>query len=308
MEDVVQVFTQHGLLAVFLGVFVEQIGAPTPAMPFLVLAGARGAGDGLFALQALAVSTAAALIADGCWFLAGRRFGRSVLSLLCRVSLSPDTCVRKSEASFVRRGAATVLLAKFLPGISLLAPPLAGALGMRLSLFLLLDLAGSLLWGLAGMTLGFVFRREVQAILVRLADLGGQALAVLVSAIALYVIARLWHRLQVARRLKAAPRIEVQELAQRIARGEPLVILDVRQRAAQPHPSATIPGALAVSFEQLEAITFPGLGSDGPIVTFCDCPNDVSAARAAMLLRKRGWQARVLRGGYDSWTRHGPPA
>ena len=301
MENLVHVFMQHGLLSLFLGVLVEQIGVPTPALPFFVLAGARAVGDGLFALQALAVGTAAALIADTCWFFAGRRFGRSVLSLLCRVSLSPDTCVRKSEASFVRRGAMTVLLAKFLPGISLLAPPLAGALGMRFSTFVALEVAGSLLWGLSGLALGFVFHREVQGVLTRLAQLGAQAAAVIVGALALYVLVRLWHRRQVARQLKAAPRIEVVELAQRIASGEPMVIFDLRQRAS-PDADTSIPGALAVSLDELNAIDLPALAAEHPIVTFCDCPNDASAARAAMLLRQRGWQARVLRGGYQSWA------
>jgi membrane protein DedA with SNARE-associated domain/rhodanese-related sulfurtransferase len=308
VQNLVDLFMQHGLLAVFLGVFIEQIGVPTPALPFFVLAGARAASDGPFALKALAVGTAAALIADACWYLAGRRFGRGVLSLLCRISLSPDTCVRKSEASFVRRGAATVLLAKFLPGISLLAPPLAGALGMRLPLFLILDLAGSLLWGASGVAAGFLFHREVQAVLARLADLGGQAAAVVIGAVSLYVMVRLWHRLKVARLLKAAPRMEVEELAQRIESGEPLVILDVRQKASQPAASESIPGALAVTLDQLDEITFPTIGAEHPIVTFCDCPNDASAARAAMLLRKRGWQARVLRGGYESWARNNPTA
>jgi membrane protein DedA with SNARE-associated domain/rhodanese-related sulfurtransferase len=308
VENLVNLFAEHGLLAVFLGVFIEQIGVPTPALPFFVLAGARAAGDGPFALKALVAGTAAALIADACWYFAGRRFGRGVLSLLCRISLSPDTCVRKSEASFVRRGAATVLLAKFLPGISLLAPPLAGALGMRLPLFLILDVAGSLLWGASGVALGFIFHREVQGVLVRLADLGGQAAAVLAGAVSLYVMFRLWRRLNVARLLKAAPRIEVQELAQRIESGEPLVILDVRQWASEPDASESIPGARPVTFDQLDVITFPATGADHPIVTFCDCPDDASAVRAAMLLRKRGWQARALRGGYQSWASQRPPA
>jgi membrane protein DedA with SNARE-associated domain/rhodanese-related sulfurtransferase len=308
VENLVHVFMQHGLLSVFLGVLIEQVGVPTPALPFFVLAGARAVGEGLFALQALMVGAAAALIADTCWYLAGRHFGRGVLSLLCRVSLSPDTCVRKSEASFARRGALTVLLAKFVPGVSLLAAPLAGALGMRLPLFLVLELAGSLLWGLSGLAIGFVFHRQVQGILTRLADLGALAAAVLAGALTLYVMLRLLHRMKVARLLKTAPRIDVAELAQRLERGEPLVILDLRQRAAPADDGASIPGARAVSFDQLATIDFPALAAEHSIVTFCDCPNDASAARAAMLLRQRGWQARVLRGGYESWARSRPLA
>jgi membrane protein DedA with SNARE-associated domain len=146
-------FSQHGLLALFFGVLVEQLGAPIPALPFLLLAGVAAADNGVFAVQALAVATLASMIADSVWFYAGRRFGHRVLALLCRISISPDTCVRQSELSFARRGIATLVVAKFVPGLSILTPPLAGAMGMRVSSFVIFNIAGTLLWagsGIAG--------------------------------------------------------------------------------------------------------------------------------------------------------------
>src|SRR5437763_14742535 len=122
MADIIHLFEAHGVLSVFFGVLVEQLGAPVPAVPFLLLAGAQTATDGLFALKALAAAGLASLIADSAWFLAGRRYGRSVLGLLCRVSISPGTCVQKSEISFARRGVLTILFAKFIPGVCTLTP------------------------------------------------------------------------------------------------------------------------------------------------------------------------------------------
>src|SRR5512133_521169 len=104
MADMSALFSEHGLLALWLGVFAEQVGAPIPAMPLLMLAGVASASDAVFAVKALAVATLASMLADLVWYYAGRRFGRRVLALLCRISISPDSCVRQSELSFARRG------------------------------------------------------------------------------------------------------------------------------------------------------------------------------------------------------------
>jgi len=132
--DIFSLFSQYGLSAVFFCVLTEQMGVPIPALPLLVLAGVTAAGNAVFAVESLAVATAASMLADSMWFYAGRRFGRKVLGLLCRISISPDTCVRQSELSFARRGEATLVIAKFIPGVSILTSPMAGALGMPLAM------------------------------------------------------------------------------------------------------------------------------------------------------------------------------
>lgn len=207
METVFALFARHGLLAVFAGVLVEQLGAPVPAVPFLLLAGAAAAADGVFAVKALAAAAVASMLADTLWFYAGRRFGRRVLSLLCRISLSPDSCVRQSELSFARRGIATLVIAKFVPGLSTLAPPLAGALGMRAGAFAVFNLAGTLLWAGSGIAGGLLFHGQIRHLLAALSELGNLALAVVAGLLALYVLGRAWRRWQLTRALARLPRV-----------------------------------------------------------------------------------------------------
>jgi membrane protein DedA with SNARE-associated domain/rhodanese-related sulfurtransferase len=305
MNDVIGLFEAHGVLAVFIGVFLEQLGAPIPAVPFLMMAGARGAIDGMLVVKALAAASVASLAADGVWFLGGRWYGRRVLGLLCRVSISPDTCVRKSEASFARRGALTLLFAKFIPGVSTLAPPLAGALGMTTSAFLLLDLAGTVLWAGAALAAGLLFNRQIDRLLESLEQLGSGALTVLVAAAALYVAWRLVRRIGIQRRLRLTPRISADELARMMQRGDRVLVLDVRAPAGQP--LAGIPGSVQVPLERSALQDAAGLATDSSVVTYCDCPHDASAARAAELLGEHGHPVRVLAGGVSAWVEAGHP-
>jgi membrane protein DedA with SNARE-associated domain len=195
VEHIIWFFESHGVLAVFLGVFIEQLGAPIPAVPFLLLAGAQGAGKPVLLWQALLAATTASILADVLWFYAGRRFGRSVLGVLCRVSASPDSCVRKTELSFTKRGALTIVFAKFIPGASTVARPLAGALGMGMRPFLLLNLAGTLLWVASSLAAGVLLRAEVSRAVHVLEGLGDAAMLVLASGLALYVGWRVSRRL-----------------------------------------------------------------------------------------------------------------
>jgi membrane protein DedA with SNARE-associated domain len=180
-------FAEHGLAAVFICVLLEQLGAPVPALPLLLLAGARAAAEEAFAWRALGLATAACMIADTSWYFAGRRYGRPVLSLLCRASLTPDSCIEKTELSFARRAFLTVLVSKFIPGVSTLAPPLAGAMRMSLGAFLLIDLAGALLWIGSALTLGWLLRDQLEQVTGLLMDLGTKALLGLVVLLAVYI-------------------------------------------------------------------------------------------------------------------------
>jgi len=191
MASITDLFEAYGLLTVFAGVLVEQLGAPIPALPFLLLAGAQSATDGLFALRAMLAATAASAIADTVWYCAGRRYGRSVLGLLCRVSISPGTCVQKSEASFSRRGVFTLLFAKFIPGVSALATPMAGALRMPFSTFVLVNLAGSALWVGSGLAAGLIFHQGVKQLMAALETLGAKAMIIVGAAVLLYVAWRI---------------------------------------------------------------------------------------------------------------------
>lgn len=192
--NIIGLFQAHGIVAVFVGALVEQLGAPVPAVPMLLLAGARSANDGLFALKALSAATAACAIADTLWFLAGRSHGHAVLRLLCRVSMSPGTCVQRSERSFQRRRVLTLLFAKFIPGVSTLTAPLAGALRMPLRTFVLLDVAGTLLWAGTALAAGLVFHDQVDGIVNGISELGSHAAPLFAVLLAMCVSWRLLHR------------------------------------------------------------------------------------------------------------------
>lgn len=293
------------LLAVFFGVLVEQLGAPLPALPFLLLAGVAAAGDGVFAVKALLAATLASTIADSLWFFAGRHYGRRVLALLCRISISPDSCVRQSEVSFARRGVATLVVAKFVPGLSTLAPPLAGALGMRAGAFMLFNLAGTALWAGGGIAGGLLFHDQIERLLERLSDLGGVALGAVATLLALYLALRAWRRWGRARALARLPRVQPAELADLIARGAALVIVDVRAAALHDAHGERIPGARHIELAGIAQASTDDWPETAEIVTYCACPNDVSALQAAQLLNQRGFRVRALAGGIDGWSAAG---
>ena len=295
----------RGAPMLFLVLFLKRMGVPVPALPFLLLAGAQGAGDGLYALEALLAATVATMVADAAWFLAGRHYGRAMLGLMCRISLSPETCIRRSEVGFARRGTATVLAAKFIPGVSGIAPPLAGALGMRAGNFLLLNLAGTVLWVGGTMALGMVFHRQVGDAVRWMQALGNAALPYAIAAFALYLLWLLVRRAMIHHGAAKVPRVEPAVLAAQLARGEPVVLVDVR--GAGGPLGERIPGAFQATVEDGLLHGLASLPVAAELVTYCDCPNDVSAARAAVKLARQGARVRVLDGGFPAWVAAGHP-
>lgn len=301
MDLLTDLFSHHGLVAVAAAVLLHQLGAPLPSTPLLLLLGAESATRDGFAFRAFAAITGAAMVANAVWFWAGRRLGRRVLNALCVVSISPDTCVRQNELSFARRGVLTLLIAKFVPGLSMLAPPLAGALGMPTGRFLSWNLLGSAAWAAAGLLAGRVFHAQIDALLRGLSQLGGAALVLCAAVVAAYLAWRLWHRARVRRELNHFERLEPADVAALQQQGCHVVFVDVRGGP----PASRIPGARHLDLGALGDAALVGWPVEAEFVTYCACPNDVSAARAAQWLKARGYQARVLRGGVDAWVRAG---
>ena len=301
MELITELFSSYGLVAVAAAVLLHQLGAPLPSTPLLLLLGAESASRDGFALRAVAAVTGAAMVANALWFWAGRRLGRRVLAALCRISISPDSCVRQNEVSFARRGVWTLLIAKFVPGLSMLAPPLAGALGMTAGRFLAWNLLGSALWAAAGLAVGRVFHAQIDGLLRELSRLGGVAIVLGVTVIAAYLGWRLWHRAVVRRELSRFERLDPSEVEALRRQGCQVVFVDVRGG-----PRGTrIPGARHLDLGELGQAALAGWPPEAEFVTYCACPNDVSAARAAQWLKAQGYQARVLRGGIDAWQQAG---
>ena len=305
MDLLTDLFTHHGLLAVALAVLLEQLGAPLPSTPVLLLAGVEAAMHEGFGWRAFAVATAAALVANGVWFWAGRRLGRRVLSTLCRISISPDSCVRQNEASFARRGVFTLVMAKFVPGLSILAPPLAGALGMSARRFIGWNLLGSALWAGAAVGAGWAFHAQIDALLRGLRQLGGAALALAGLALLAYIGWRLWRRSVVRRELEHFERLEPAEAAALPARPGDVVFVDVRAWSPEMPLGHRIPGAHHLDLGALDASALAGLPPGAELITYCACPNDASAVRAAVWLQRQGRRARVLHGGIEAWTSAG---
>ena len=242
MAEIVALLEKHGYAAVFAAVFIEQMGAPVPAFPVLLAAGAF-AGLGHYSFPgAFAAALAAAVLSDWIWYEAGRRRGQAALALLCRFSLEPDTCVAATTRSFERRGPATLLFAKFVPGLSTVAPPLAAISGMRLDRFLLFDAAGSALWSAAGLGAGFVFRAQLERVSLLLSQLGGWLVGLLAAGLALYIAWKLHRRRQHS--APAVQRISPAELHALMRSGEPVTIVDLRSRILAEKTGLRIPGAL----------------------------------------------------------------
>jgi membrane protein DedA with SNARE-associated domain/rhodanese-related sulfurtransferase len=298
------VASPFGLWLIFLNVLAEQLGLPVPTLPTLVVAGALAASGRLPAAGVFAVALLACLIGDSTWYLAGRAYGVSVMRLLCRISLTPDTCVRQTQSSFERFGPAALVIAKFIPGLSMIAPPLAGATHMRFLRFTAVSLLGSSLWVGAALLAGVLLRPQITRLLPRLAGIGGTVIVLIVVLLAAYIFWKWWERRRFYAALDMA-RISVQELYDQMQGEPPPVVVDVRSATAQGLELRRIPGALHLPLHEV-AGHVGGLPRDRDIVLYCTCPNEASAAQAARLLRNHGFRSvRPLRGGLDAWIAAG---
>lgn len=303
-HDIILLIAQYGLLLVFLNVLIEQVGAPVPAVPTLMVAGALAANGSLPLAGVVGLALLACLLGDLLWYWAGRRYGGGVMRTICRISLSPDSCVKQSELHFQRWRGQMLLVAKFIPGLSTVAPPLVGAMGLRLATFLWLDGLGSLLWIGVAVALGYAFAGQIDVLLAALANAGTVALELVLGLLALYVAVKWWQRRRLLRALGMA-RISVDELHRAMAGEHGPLVLDVRSEAARQLDSRQIPGALLAGMSTVgEAVR--GVPLDRELVIYCSCPNEVSAAKAAQLLGTLGYRrVRPLLGGLDAWARAG---
>lgn len=303
-HDIILLIAHYGLLLIFFNVLIEQLGVPVPAVPTLVVAGALAASDKMPLAGVVLVAVLACLLGDLLWFCAGRHYGSGVMRTICRISLSPDSCVKQSELRFQRWRGGVLLIAKFVPGLSTVAPPLVGAMGLRLPAFLLLDGLGSLLWVGIAMGLGYAFAAQVDQLLTILASAGTFAFELLLCLLALYIVVKWWQRRRLLLSLRMA-RITVDELNQSIAQGKQPVVVDVRSEAARLLDTRIIPGALLADLNALDRAV-SHLPVDSELVIYCSCPNEVSAAKAAKLLMAIGFRhVRPLAGGLDAWHEAG---
>jgi membrane protein DedA with SNARE-associated domain/rhodanese-related sulfurtransferase len=301
MAQMISLLQQYGVLIVFAVVLVEQIGLPIPAYPVLIVAGALAMdGDHYTPFWGvLLVAMSACLLADLFWFRAGRRYGKRILKLLCKISLSPDYCVSQTEDNFRKWGPKSMVVAKFIPGFNTIAPPLAGAMGTRLSHFLGFALTGGLLWSATGIAIGAYFHSDVDAVLNLLSTMGSTALMVLGVLLALFVLAKFIERRRFQKAMQTE-RISIDELRGLLDDGHDPIMVDARSATAQML-DPPVPGALLVNGDPSSVIA--SLPKDRHIIVYCSCPNDVTAAKVAKQLHQLGYKrAKPLHGGLDAWN------
>jgi len=301
--QLISLIQQYGLGFVFLNVLALQAGVPIPAYPTLIVAGAYAATMGPPVYALVAIGVLAAVIADTGWYLAGRRFGTRVLKTLCRVSLSPDSCVRQTESIFTRFGPASMMFAKFVPGFSSVATALAGAIRLRYWLFVFFDAIGATLWVGLAVGLGYVFRDAIGEIMARLQSLGKYGLMLVIAGFVAYILMRWWKRQLFIKQLRM-DRVSVDELRNMMAENKVKTIIDVRSPLTQT-ATGRIPGARAVDMQKI-AEGFDGVETDGEVVVYCACPNEASAVKVAQKLKQLGFKrVRPLHGGIDAWIEAG---
>jgi membrane protein DedA with SNARE-associated domain len=267
MNDALEFLIRHGYSVLFTVVFVEQLGLPIPAAPFMLAAGALAGAKQLNLALAIGLASVASLVADSFWYELGRRRGSRVLQFLCRISLEPDSCVRRTEDVFARQGARSLIVAKFIPGLSTVAPPLAGIFRMRLPRFLFFDTLGALVWVGAYTGLGFAFSDQIERVAARAEELGGRLVLLLGVALTGYIGWKYVQRRRFIRQLRI-DRITPEELKRKLDAGEEVVVVDLRHSLDFEAEPATIPGAIQLSPDQLEQ-RHQEIPRDRELVLYC---------------------------------------
>ncbi|HEY0256238.1 MAG TPA: VTT domain-containing protein, partial [Candidatus Methylacidiphilales bacterium] len=288
-------------------VFLEQIGVPIPAFPALLGAGALVASGELSLPGCLAVAVIAALLADVIWYGIGRVRGTKVLNLMCRLSWKPDTCVSKTKTLFFQHGTKTLLFAKFVPGLSTLAPPLAGITQVPVTQFVLYDGVGAIIWALAPLIAGAYLQKSFASLQEQAYSLVPYLPWICGSLIIAVLIWRYLNRSHYMKAIRESLRggISVDELKALIDQGQDIVVLDVRDKIDAGSNPVTLPKARWIPYSVLTQ-RMNELPLEKPIIVYCDCPKDQGAVAMTHLLREHGAKlAQPLRGGLEAWITKG---
>lgn len=302
MQHLIDLLEQFGLVIVFINVFLEQIGLPIPAYSTFLVTGALIEGGHFSFTGLLLTAVIGALIADLFWFYAGRRYGTRVMSKLCRISLSPDSCVKQTESLFLKLGPASLLFCKFVPGFASISSALAGSLRTKPLTFLLFDSMGAALWAGSGLILGSIFSSAIDQLMGVLIELGKWGSLLLAMALAVFIGKKWWERYRFLKALRMA-RISVEDLYALIEQGANPVIIDTRA----PHllEQGWIPGARFIEQDKIDEL-IEQIPPENPIVLYCSCPNEVTAAKVAKSFMRNGYMnVRPLAGGIDAWNAAG---
>jgi membrane protein DedA with SNARE-associated domain/rhodanese-related sulfurtransferase len=306
MNEVNAFVSQYGEVLLFAVVFAEQVGLPLPAVPVLLAAGALAGAGKMDLTGAVVLSVMACVAGDLIWYELGRRRGRYALNLLCRISMEPDSCVRRTENFFARHGVRSLVLAKFIPGLSTLAPALAGLFRIRMQRFLLYNGLGAVLWTLAFVLPGYLLSDQIERLAGEAERLGLWLTVFIGAGIAAYLVYKFVHRQLLLRELRIT-RITAEGLKQMMDNNHELLVVDLRGALDHEADPYTIRGALRMTTDELEQ-RHHEIPRHQDVILFCACPNEVTAARMALMLRSKGiTRVRPLVGGIDAWREKGFP-
>jgi len=311
MGLVKMLFLRHAYSVLFGWVLVEQAGLPVPSVPLMLAAGTMSAAHKIHLALVIPVILLACLIADTTWWWLGRRFGSRVLDLLCRMSLDASTCVNRAQGSIARRGGVTLLFAKFVPGVSTIAAPIAGQAGMGFREFALYDMAGTLVWAAAWLFAGRFFGDIIGRSSQLFATIAHFAVALVLVMILGMIIYRYVQRRRFLTELRGL-RLEPEQLLSMMddARDgglEAPFIVDLRHPLDVLTDPEVLPGALRIGPDELK-LHRDEIPSDREVVLYCTCPSEETSAKVAMELRRLGvLRVRPLRGGLQGWKDAGYP-
>lgn len=311
MPIALEFFVHYAYGILFLWVLVEQLGVPVPTVPLLLTAGTLTATHRLHAVPVMLSVLAACVIADSVWYFAGVRYGGRVVRLICRLSLEASTCVRKTEGYFGRHGGTTLLFAKFIPGLSAVAPPIAGQTGMPYLRFLAYDLAGSTIWASAYVFGGRFFGDFAKRFTPLLRFLGHYGVLLFGLMVLGFVLRRMWRQREFLKTLREAL-VTAGELQTIVADAKaaelhPPYIVDLRSPLDYLSDPRVIPGAVRISPGELGRHS-EILPRDRDVILYCTCPNEETSATLAKRLQKMGvHRVRPLKGGFEGWRDAGLP-
>jgi membrane protein DedA with SNARE-associated domain/rhodanese-related sulfurtransferase len=312
MPIALEFLVRHAYAILFLWVLLEQLGLPVPSIPLLLAAGTLSATHRIHFTPAILSVLTACILADSAWYALGRRYGASVIRLLCKLSLESTTCIAKTQSYFGRRGAVTLLFAKFVPGLSTVSPPIAGQTGMPYPRFLLYDLSGSLLWALtfllSGRFFGDVAKRS-QAFFSLLSHFAAVVFILMVAGFFLYRVLKQRRFLAQVASLRLDP-AELKAMLDQASEDDPSTqpyIVDLRHPLDYLPDPRVLPGAVRIGPAEL-ALHADRIPRDRDIILYCTCPSEETSAKVALQLHRLGiTRVRPLRGGFDGWKQAGYP-
>jgi membrane protein DedA with SNARE-associated domain/rhodanese-related sulfurtransferase len=306
MPIAIEFFVGHAYAILFLWVLVEQVGVPIPSIPLLLTAGTLSATHRVHLVPALMAVVVACILSDSTWFALGRRFGGGVIRVLCKMSMEASTCVAKTEGYFTRRGPETLLFAKFVPGLSTVAAPIAGQTGMAYPRFLLYDLCGTLLWSLSFLLAGFFFGDIAKRSQSFFGLLSHFAVAVFVLMVAGFFVWRVIKQRRFLAQVREL-RLEPQQLKDMLDCIPPPFIVDLRHPLDYLPDPRVLPGAIRIGPSEI-ARHAQRIPRDRDVILYCTCPSEETSAKVALQLHRLGiTRVRPLRGGFDGWKKAGYP-